>query len=712
MIKLIEFDYELIRDEEDEMVTYVPDKIPKELPNLVYIEGPNSSGKSTLLNILATGLYGLKQDKLDPALKRQMDNLVHSNHQELEFNFKIGKNNEIVVESVKSEKNVADIRVYENVNGEKKLISPDKFHKKYNLIYDIPQNPTERLNQLIKEIKYMQNSYGKDIKYFRKYLRRVIEEIGRSRNPELISQKRKEIEENRKLIDDKKDIKDRKKDLLDLIEKYTYSRFIREYAIKCESIHNDVEDLEGKLDYKDRTKKSRDTKLGNRIEKTRQKINDSEEIYTEITDLLESILPKEEKHHLNIWKSISFTNVIECLDFEDDLKIEIKDINKIIKDLLEDKDKEETLKKAEMYDGMIKFLEDYKIEDIVIPGVEKNVNEFIEILKEKSEKHEDILRYYDNLKRTKELLKELDDIISEVEHNLFPNIRNLKKKRSEEFVQEEYNDYERILNDKKESLEKNDQKLQKYEHKYAKKGLEPNDIESIYEKVIENEDIKSYLHYTESELNEKISSLQEDVEDLEDSIKEIKLQIKMDKDELERLESKKKHKFHDQKEELKDLNKKVKILESKFNNKYDKYITKLVNKDIKIQDYDDEEGEYYEKVFNYLGNKVGFMRHGESEYKVEYIDLINDYIQTKKGKKIRLSDMGTGQGQSAYLKGLLNTNDDRKIIAFFDEVAMMDSFSLNPIYEKFRELYRKDRLLAGIVVQKADEINIVSKMEE
>ena len=72
--------------------------------------------------------------------------------------------------------------------------------------------------------------------------------------------------------------------------------------------------------------------------------------------------------------------------------------------------------------------------------------------------------------------------------------------------------------------------------------------------------------------------------------------------------------------------------------------------------------------------------------------------------------MGTGQGQSAYLLGLLNTNDNRKIIALFDEVAMMDSVSLEPIYEKFKDLYDADRLLVGIVVQKADEIKITSKM--
>ena len=41
----------------------------------------------------------------------------------------------------------------------------------------------------------------------------------------------------------------------------------------------------------------------------------------------------------------------------------------------------------------------------------------------------------------------------------------------------------------------------------------------------------------------------------------------------------------------------------------------------------------------------------------------------------------------------------------------MDKLSLEPIYNKFRELYEQDRLLVGIVVQKGDSTNIVSKLE-
>jgi len=110
-----------------------------------------------------------------------------------------------------------------------------------------------------------------------------------------------------------------------------------------------------------------------------------------------------------------------------------------------------------------------------------------------------------------------------------------------------------------------------------------------------------------------------------------------------------------------------------------------------------------------LAKKIDYIRHLNEDYKVTYIDLIEEAIITEAGKKIRFADMGTGQSQSAYLKGKLNTSDNRKIIALFDEVAMMDSTSLKPIYDKFKDLYKEGSMVAGIVVQRADKVNVMSK---
>ena len=88
--------------------------------------------------------------------------------------------------------------------------------------------------------------------------------------------------------------------------------------------------------------------------------------------------------------------------------------------------------------------------------------------------------------------------------------------------------------------------------------------------------------------------------------------------------------------------------------------------------------------------------------------MISKRIFTKKGKIIKLDDLGTGQSQSAYLTGLLSSDDKRKMIVLFDEVAMMDSISLKPVYDKLTSLYKQNKLLCGIIIQKADKMRVKS----
>ncbi len=137
-----------------------------------------------------------------------------------------------------------------------------------------------------------------------------------------------------------------------------------------------------------------------------------------------------------------------------------------------------------------------------------------------------------------------------------------------------------------------------------------------------------------------------------------------------------------------------------------KYINDIIDKKFEHDSRDEERKRYYELVSEYLGKRIGYVRHINNEYKLKSVDMIKETILTEEGKIIRLVDMGTGQSQSAYLMGLLNVSDNRRIIALFDEVAAMDDKSLFPIFAKFKELYDKDKLLLGIVVQMGNELKI------
>lgn len=68
---MIKYDYLIKRDEQDEIRTYTP-VLPRELDDICLIEGPNSSGKSTLLHIIALALNGKDNPGVCKALKDKM----------------------------------------------------------------------------------------------------------------------------------------------------------------------------------------------------------------------------------------------------------------------------------------------------------------------------------------------------------------------------------------------------------------------------------------------------------------------------------------------------------------------------------------------------------------------------------------------------------------------------------------------------------------
>jgi len=136
---MIEYDYVLRRNDEDEKKTFGP-SLPKKLPNLTYIEGPNSSGKSTLLHILGLAFHGHELTSIPPSLRDKMRNLIESNHQDLTFEVTIEMDDQTITATKPNAKS-KDITVYRvDANGKRKTIATNQLKKEFNLIYDIPES--------------------------------------------------------------------------------------------------------------------------------------------------------------------------------------------------------------------------------------------------------------------------------------------------------------------------------------------------------------------------------------------------------------------------------------------------------------------------------------------------------------------------------------------------------------------------------------------
>jgi exonuclease SbcC len=703
---MIEYDYKLVRDEGNEQRTFCPDKIPKKLDNIVYIAGPNSCGKSTLLNILGLGFYGIKNETIPKSLRNKMSSLLDSDHNKLIFDFTITTKNNIGLFAEKNYAEKTEIKLYELNKGKKQAITKERFERNYNFIYDIPIDPTARLGQLIVDIKDYQVRYGNAVGELKERIRDVIKSIRESRDPKRIE----ELKSTRDRFDDAINVDEKTLDMLsadlETLEKYTYHKFYHQYKTRLRDTEKRITGLKRKKTRAKHNKIKLNEEYEKLIEGVKIAISEMQQTFDRVTSYLRNILPKEEENHFEIWNSINIDEALSEFEFDEKLDNEIIHFNSILNSLKENFDDEDKIKEVELYKYLIQILQSFVNLNISLPGG-KSVTEFIDELTQIKKEKEPEIKLSENIHETLTSLATLRMQKSQIETMYFVRLKKFRD-ANPEISSEEYKiQASDDLVPKYEKIKENiSERLEFYEKEWIKKGKPSDDdinkISSLW---------KQYDGYTEEQLKKEIKDMKDSVNTKKAEISKKKMRKDLIVADICNLEKKKEHPFQKYLDELEDkLLGAAESLEQKLRKNFYNYINELIDEkaghsgDIKKE-------KYYHAIFSYLAKRIDFIRHLEEEYKVKYIDIIDELILTEEGKKIKFADLGTGQSQSAYLMGKLNTADDRKIIAFFDEVAMMDSTSIEPIYAKLQNLYKKGKLLAGIIVQRDDNIVIVSKLK-
>ena len=712
---MITYDYLIDRNiGRGKSIRFRPDQIPTKLKSAVVIEGPNSSGKSTLLNILALGLFGTKSSRINPTLQSKMRSLLDPNHQKIKFSFQITSDSEkLILKSEKVDKDRNEIIVKESVDGKKfHPLSFESFEKKYNLIYDIPNNPTERLPELLKELKEEQLQFGNSFKAFGFFLRRVITEINSSRNPERLkklSEKLGEEEKKREKLD--KELPELEA-FLDQLEKNIYFEYYFNYSNQGEWLTKKKDRLEKEIKKIKRDGK----KITKRLSKNRKKMarlrTKFTEEYDKATPLIQNALPKNERSRYKIWKDINHycpesnelnTANIEATHFQDIFSKEIVDFKK-----------DRTFIDAKAMEKLFHALKEFEDSMLIIPELEVTIGQLVKILKKESNKSSILITKYSTLKQIIVLLEDLKTTIMELQTT--QKDLELESAASEKLCEETLDGYD----EKKRQLKKMDSdlvllatKCNEYFQRCISIGINQEKLENMtYRELVKeiprNAKTNQYLVLSEKQVLEEIEKLQEDIVDKRGQMSGLNVVIAQYRMEIKNLMNQKPHKFEAYINELNDLLQKTGAISQKILNNYNTNLKNLINKKIKEdQKLDKEKLQYYEQVSKYLAHRIGYFRHIDKTYRAKVVDLISGKIMTENEEVIYISDMGTGQSQSAYILSLLNVKtDNRKIIALFDEIAMMDDASLEPIYSKLRELYKSNMLLLGILVQKSNELTV------
>jgi DNA repair protein SbcC/Rad50 len=704
---MIEVKYKLERDEGDGERIFQSDVFPSSFDNLVLVEGPNASGKSTLLNIIALGLFGMKNKEIPKSLHMKMASLLNTDYNKLTFSMKITNHDgSLTLLSEKNDPNNNEIKLYEIIQGQKKSLGPDLFERRYNLIYDIPIDPTNRLVYLTHVIRDTQVRYGNRVGELRAQLHELIQDIRQSKDPKRVEELRQELKRTDHDIEVKEKAGLLMNDELTVIEKYVYFNLYQEYFNECDRLNKEIQKIEKaekRVVNSQRRATSKYSELSTRLKNA---ISEMQREFNTATGYLRSYLPKNEQSHLQIWEDICLSDTLKSLSFDRNLSEKIIHFEKVLTSLVDKQYETKNLKEAQFYGFLLQFLQSFKDLDIVLPGG-KSIQDFISECDKKKNRFESVLTSATNLNKTKELLISLKTRQREIEIGLLSElqeIRNCNPEIFEEQEQESYGDNEE-LGTLKNRLEAYTQKFDFYEGEWIKKGrpewtdLEPD--RSIWEK---------FIGCSEEQMKSEIARCESDIVDTKAKLVSLNATQQRLSIRIQELEKQKDHPLRHHLKYMEDeLEPAINSLQQKLNSRFEKYISEIINETAK-HSKDKESEKYYSAVFSFLAKRIGYIRHIDGEYKITSVDLIDKIIKTESKKVIPMIDISTGQGQLTYLMGKLNTSDNRKIIALLDEVAMMYGQTREKIYDTLKDMYKKDRLLAGIIVQPGDKIKLISKI--
>lgn len=696
---LIECDYQIKREEGNEIKTYTTPEEFKRLPNIVHIEGPNDAGKSTLLNIIALALFGNKNKNLNPDLKYRINGLLDSDYQKVKFRIKVDgvSSLELIVE--KDNFDLSDLKIYEINNGQRHPLSYETFEKRYNLIYDIPDNPIGRLRQLILDVREAQQRYGGVINDFKVFLKQQINDVQNANNPALIERYKSEYNRLKEELESLKLEEQNKR--LELLRNYYYFRAYKEIENRLSTILAAIKEAREGLRKAGYSEDGKEAGYNSLSADAVRGIKEVERDYREIIELLNNINSKE----ANKLREIDFKRINKDMDLPSYFDSQISKIKEIIKDAKSRIMNNKSFSQIQLYDELVDVLENYKGLEVNLPGTNLTIKKFIDSIKKEKEKMSKYTQLVNDVEEINKSMDILDDDLKWVRGSLF-KLTNLKEKNKK--LMQLGSDPE-IIRSQIAQMEEEEKELDTefsiIKGKYNELGSpELTDIEAIG-------NYRIFAKLTIEQMKKELERLEDGVKKETERKTSTEDRMKRWKEEIEKLEHKKAHKYKSNFKQLEQLFDDVDELDNLINVKFNKFIRKLIDEEaLSVKNLDSEEVIYNEALSKYLARKIRFIMYIDKSYETEEINLVTGIITTKDRKQIRLKDMGTGHSQSGYLTGKLSTQDDRKIIALFDEVGMMDSTSLEQVYKKLRELYTQNKLIMGIVVQRGEKLKIISKM--
>lgn len=721
---MLEIDYKIIRDEKDERKTYVPQDpaIRKMNGPIVCFQAPNGEGKSTLLNIISAAFYGHRADptahRISPTLQSKIKWLMERKDQVLSYGLSLtSPDGKVQLISRKGEGD-NDVFVEEIVDGKRKSLPFQIFKEKYFLIYEIPENPVEKLKDITTEVLTKQGEYLLKLKDFRKYMSDIQNEIGKSRDEAKITSVDGDLKKLKQDLESLNETIASYDDKLIILTKYYNLRGCRDYSAKVVELNEKIRVLKLNGAAKIVKTKQKTTEADSKKIAVETEFNDIRKNLTQIKEMLSHINYDEvEKINSNL-TSVLNLNLNQILETHTIDTEHISDVLNYLQQMILEHQDEDELKNAvtanSFYNDIIDILGEYESKNVSIPGITSSLSDLIQLLDEEIKKNDGYVKISKSLTKCQKLITLIQISLTKLKTNLdslkiadtnFSSLNYTNEELSETNEMDQYS----------EQIKAKIKNRDMYKAALEESGIDKTDYE-------DTNNIQSALKKLEVDHPEYKIIFQQDEEEFRKIISELTVNVKKQKDEryskkqsitrkeglLVDLQSAEPHKYRRYSNVIDGLRNVADNLDAdliRFNKTIDKIKSDALLKS-------EEDIHYNDSISRYLAKRIPQFPYNGTFYEPTRIDLNNKIIYTTSGKEINTSDISTGQGMSMYIQSLLDSDVDnnrkRKYIVIFDEAHTMDRKSFQPIKNELIKMNNNNQLMFALFVKpNSDEIRVI-----
>lgn len=677
------------------------------------ITADNSYGKTFVLNLLA---YALEADKLDDeriltSIKAAISRYDDQNSYGLDYqiDLKLPDNKQLSLSKSKDRRKMIKIDGGSPINHK-------ALHQELTVIYDVPTNPSERLNAVIKDLGvWNENLRSKTIK-IAKYFIEISKEFDSVRNEDKIKKLAKEITDTQKRIIDLKEKIKTKQSLLTQLETYDNLNKLSQYNKKHLELESKILKKNkafkqlvkpSKIEKKDELKiKSLNNDLAllekefkHIVSKLIAEINKDREINELIID------NRENENHYNIIKEIEINDIFQSVDY-------VKMQNKFIDSL-------DFIK-----DTILRFIIEKKNDKSYI--IHNSYKELIVLLEELMENEIDHLLKNATSIDSKKLKLNLESIISEHKVKDYEILKSFLKNDIKP-IKGILTQFMRVKNQlNKESKKK---LIDDDDNTYFKTEADLKDLKSTLKSVKNNFDITSancakQLNTDDlSKFNtlEKISALQFNVKekisnpDLIENLSSSKIKIEQTLKDLQEkvrnfdTDNRLREKAFEM-EEAKNTSKynleqknKIKILLSMLQRiianlgPFGELISEIEKGNLaKFKSQDDVNFiELAGKIIAYSMDSKLLRANGQYA-ELRFYDMIKQEFHCKNDIIIKKDDVSTGLASANYLKQRIENVEGKYVVVLLDEIGNMAQNALDTVIASIKKLEEQNRLVLAI----------------